>query len=84
MKAVRTTCMVMLVAAPAVAFAQDKSNYPATPPLYDWSKFQPPETGTRISDHTAVAGYIQGASRSHRFFHGGAGRYLYRHCLIFI
>ena len=48
MKAVRTICMVMLVAAPAVAFAQDKSYYPATPPLYDWSKFQPPETGSRL------------------------------------
>ena len=39
MKVVRTICMVLLVAAPA--FAQDKSYYPATPPLYDWSKFQP-------------------------------------------
>ena len=62
MKAVRTTCMVMIVAAPAVAFAQDKSYYPATPPLYDWSKFQPPETGSRWSDQSNMPSIITGRS----------------------
>ena len=62
MKAVRTTCMVMLVAAPAGAFAQDKSYYPATPPLYDWSKFQPPENGSRWSDQSNMPSMITGRS----------------------
>ena len=62
MKAVRTICMVMLVAAPAVAFAQDKSYYRATPPLYDWSKFQPPETGSRWSDQSNMPSIITGRS----------------------
>ena len=62
MKAVRTSCMVMLVAAPAGAFAQDKSYYPATPPLYDWSKFQPPENGSRWSDQLNMPSIITGRS----------------------
>jgi hypothetical protein len=62
MKGVRTICMATVVAAPAVGFAQDKTYYPTIPPLYDWSKFQPPETGSRGSDQSNIPSIITGRS----------------------